>query len=55
MMKKYLISAVYNGKRFKALEIARSLRQAKRNFFDKWGFNAYVFDIMEVKENEPII
>ena len=54
-MRRWLVSAVYNGKRFKTLEMARSLRQAKRKFFDKWGFNAFVFDIKEVKENEPII
>lgn len=55
MMKKYLISAVYNGKRFKTVELAKSLKQAKEFFFDVWGYDAYVFDIMEVKENEPII
>ena len=49
MMKKYIIEAVYNGKRFKALEMARCLGRARKQFFDKWGYDAYVFNIKEVK------
>lgn len=48
-MKTYKVIFVYNGKRMHNLVKAKSFIQAKDFFFNEWGFDAYIYDILEVK------